>query len=320
MKEKRTISYGIVQTVHMIDSRLKVLRVVAAQGTVTAAAEAMNFSPSAVSHQLRTLSRDVGLPLVEQVGRGIRLTPAARILLDHADELYALWEEIRGELDSTDPEQVRSLRMCGFSTAASALLPHAAAQVRKSHPHCAVRIIEADPDECFELLLADQADLAVVISTETIPPRSDARFDQKPLLDDLLDLLVPADHPLAGKASVRLSDAAEEPWIMDRPGRTYRELVSTACAAAGFAPDVAHELSEWDTGAAVVAAGLAVLLIPRLARLADDDRIARVPLRGDPIPARHILTSVRRGSRGQPAIATALAALERIAAERMEPL
>lgn len=308
----------IMQNIRMIDRRLNVLRVVAACGTVTAAAEALNFSPSAVSAQVRSLSTELGVPLLEQDGRGVRLTESARTLLARAVDLYALWEEIRSELADADPDRVRSLRLCGFSTAASALLPYVAAQVRATYPHCTVRIIEADPEKCFELLLAQQADLAVVVATAAIPPRGDPRFDQESLLDDPLDLLVPADHALAHRASVLLSEAARESWIMDRPGRPNHGLVLTACAAAGFTPSVAHESTEWDTGAALVGAGLGVALIPRLARIPTGDRIVRVPLRGDPTPARHILTGVRRGSRGQPAIATALTALEDIASQRTE--
>lgn len=300
----------------MIDQRLTTLRVVAEQGTVTAAAETLSFSPSAVSHQLRSLSRELGVPLLERDGRGIRLTPAARLLLDRADELYARWHEIRSEMAAADPDQARSLRLCGFSTAASALLPYVAAQVRSTHPSCAVQIIEADPDECFDLLLAEQADLAVVVATAALPPSTDPRFDQESLLDDPLDLLVPADHRLATRSSVLLSEAAEEPWIMDRPGRPHHGLVLAACATAGFTPAVAHQVAQWDTGAALVGAGLGVALIPRLARVPTGDRIVRVPLRGDPSPARHLLTAVLSGNRRQPAIVTALTALEGIAARR----
>lgn len=297
----------------MIDRRLHVLRVVAQHGTVTAAAEALSFSPSAVSHQVRSLARDLGVTLLEQDGRGIRLTSAARVLLQHSDELFAHWEEIRAEVAKASPDRPTSLRLCGFSTAAAALLPRVATEVRNAHPRCTVRIIEADPEECFDLLLAEQVDLAVVIATESIPPRSDPRFDQESLLDDPLDLLVPDDHPLASRPSVLLSDAAGEPWIMDRPGRALHGLVLTACASAGFTPSIAHEIHEWDTGAALVGAGFGVSLVPRLARLPAGDRIVRVPLRGDPAPARHILTGVRRGSREQPAIASALSALRTLA-------
>lgn len=300
----------------MIDRRLHVLRVVAAQGTVTAAARALNYTPSAVSHQLRALSQHLGVTLVEPDGRGLRLTTAGRILLEHADELYGRWEEIRAELAESDPGHVGTLRLCGFSTAAAALLPRVAARVREQHPRSIVRIIEADPNDCFELLLTDQADVAVLVAMASMPPNSDPRFDQASLLDDPLDLLVSADHPLAVRSSVLLSEAADEPWILDRPGRPLHHLVQAACAAAGFSPSVAHEAADWDTGAALVDAGLGVCLIPRLARMPAGYRITRVPLRGDPAPARHLLTGIRRGSGRQPVIAAALNALQEIAAVR----
>lgn len=300
----------------MIDRRLHVLRVVAAQGTVTAAARALNYTPSAVSHQLRGLSQHLGVTLVEPAGRGLRLTAAGRILLEHADELYGRWEEIRAELAQSDPGHGGTLRLCGFSTAAAALLPRVAARVRATHPRGTVRIIEADPDDCFDLLLTEQADLAVVVAMASLPPKSDPRFDQASLLEDPLDLLVPGDHPLAGRSSVLLSEAADEPWILDRPDRPLRQLVQAACAAAGFSPSVAHEAAAWDTGAALVDAGLGVCLIPRLARLPAGYDITRVPLRGDPTPARHLLTGVRRGSGRQPMTATALTAIQEIAAAR----
>jgi len=312
-EEKQTFTNDIVQTDYMIDRRLHVLRVLASQGTVTAAAAALSYTPSAVSHQLRSLARDLDVDLLEQDGRGVRLTPAARVLLANADELYSRWEEIRGEVSAVEGERAGTLRLCGFSTAAAALLPDLAAYVMERYPRYTAHIIEADPEECFDLLVADKADLAVVVATPSLPPRSDPRFEQRPLLDDPLDLLLPADHTLAKRESILLSEAADEPWVLDRPGRPHRQLVLTACAAAGFSPAEAHQSAEWDTGAALVAAGLGVALVPRLARIPEDYRIARVPLRGDPTPARHVLTGVRRGSARQPIIADALSALHGIA-------
>ena len=292
------------------------LRVVAACGTVTGAAEALHYTPSAVSSQLRALGRELGVDLLVQDGRGIRLTPAARVLLEHADVLFSHWEQIRGDVAAAAAEGTGTLRLCGFSTAAAALLPGVAASIRAGHPRSRVRIIEADPEECFTLLLADEADLAVLVATAGIPSSTDPRFEQHYLLQDPLDLLVPEGHRLARETTVRLGDLAGEEWIMDRPGRPYHQLLQTACAAAGFSPAVTHIAAEWDTGAALVAAGLGIALIPRLAHLPAGYPIVRVPLRGDPTPARHILTGIRRGSAEQPLIAQALAALQRAARER----
>lgn len=313
MQRQQTAIPIIVQYDYMIDGRLRVLQLLAEHGTVTAVAQALNYTPSAVSHQLRTLSRDLQVTLLVQDGRRVRLTPAARTLLEHVDDLYARWETIRAEVDRSAGEATGALRMCGFSTAAAALLPFVARRVVETHPRVTVRIIEADPEDCFDLLLADQADLAVVVTTSSLPPSTDPRFDQQPLLDDPLDLLVPEHHRLAGRSSVLLSEAADEPWLLDRPGRPHHQLVLAACAAAGFTPTSAHEAAEWDTGAALVAAGFGVALVPRLARLPAGYPIVRVPLRGDPQPARHIVTGVRQGSRDHPVIADALDALEAVA-------
>ncbi|MGO1608208.1 MAG: LysR family transcriptional regulator, partial [Brevibacterium yomogidense] len=100
----------------MIDRRLTVLRMVAETGTVTATARALSYTPSAVSHQLKTLSEDLGVVVVEQHGRGMRLTHAGTVLLGHAHELSTRWEQMRGEiLEAGDEHQDDALRLCGFS-------------------------------------------------------------------------------------------------------------------------------------------------------------------------------------------------------------
>ena len=297
----------------MIDRRVRVLRMVATCGTVTGAAEALHYTPSAVSQQLRTLANDLGVELVVQDGRRIRLTPAARVLLDQTESLYARWEEIRGLVALADDEGGGALRLCGFSTAAAALLPRVAARLGETQPSWQVRIIEVEPKQCFDLLLADQADVAVVVATAELPSADDPRFELNQLLMDPLDLLLPENHRLAHEPYVQLTDLADEAWIMDRPGRPYHQLLQSACAAAGFTPAVAHHAAEWDTGAAMVAAGLGIALIPRLAHPPVGYPVVRVALSGEPAPSRRIVTGIRRGSREHPTIATALRTLAEVA-------
>ncbi len=281
------------------------LRVVARAGTITAAAHDLGYTPSAVSHQLRSLSRDLGVVLLEPEGRNVRLTAAASLLLRRSDALFAHWESIRGELHETAGGSTGRLSLAGFSTAASALLPPVATAAMREFPDSRIQIVEADPSVCVDMLLAGSVDVAVVVGTTGLPASDDPRFVQEPLMEDRLDLLVPAGHRLAGRASVLLAEAAEEGWIMDRPGSAHHELVASACLTAGFTPRHLHRVMEWDTGAALVAAGFGVALIPRLARLPGQDDLVRVPLRGDPTPARHVRTLVRGGTAQQPEIALA---------------
>ena len=297
----------------MIDHRLRVLRVLDELGTVSATAAALGYTPSAVSHQLRTLAKEVGATLLEPVGRGVRLTPAGRLLLDRADGLFAHWEQIRGDVQQAAGVASGHLRLAGFSTAASALLPAVVASAREAFPHTRTQIIEADPEVCFELLLAERADVAVVVASGPLPPSNDGRFEQQPLMVDSLDLMVPDGHWLAGREWVALADAADEEWILDRPGSPYFQLTMAACTSAGFTPDAVHEVVEWDTGAALVAAGFGVALVPRLARVPARSGVVRLPLRGPGAPVRHVRTSVRRGTSQQPEIAHALHELRRVA-------
>lgn len=290
----------------MIDSKLRVLQTVAHHGTVTAAAAALHYTPSAVSHQLRQLAGELGVELVRQSGRGIRLTAAAVTVLRHADVLFAQAERAYAELAAATENPSGSITLCGFSTAATHLLPPAAADLRDRFPDMRVRVIEAEPSRCFDLLQAGDADLALVTATAKTPPSSDQRFDQRPLLDDPLDLVVPNEHPLTARPAVTLADAADESWIVGRPDSTYHHLVLTACMAAGFSPNIAHYADEWDTGTALVAHNFGIILVPRLARLHDGWPVTRIPLHGEPAPARRIIAVTRLGSRDHPAVAAAL--------------
>jgi DNA-binding transcriptional LysR family regulator len=302
----------------MIDlRRLHVLRMLDEHGTVTAAAAALHLTPSAVSQQIRLLGRDLGVALLERVGRGVVLTPAARVLLGHADRLYAEWERALAEVPVATAGA--ALRLCAFPTALAGLLAPAAAHLRDASAQLQVELVEADNAECFELLLSGGADVAVVLPVPGTPPRDDPRFDQQPLLHDPFDLVVPAGHPLAAVDTVDLAAAADEPWIAADRGDDAA-LVLAACSAAGFAPRIAHRAQEWNAVVALVTHGFGVCLMPRLAPVPAHHGVVRIPLRGAPAPSRLVLSCVRRGSRGQGAIARAVAALTEVGRQFPLPL
>jgi DNA-binding transcriptional LysR family regulator len=250
----------------------------------------------------------------------VRLTAAASTLLTHADALAARWEHAQADLAAYRGTTVTGpLRLCGFSTAGAVLVPAAAAQLRRDHPQLVVRVYEAEPNRAFDLLSAADVDVAVVVATPDLPSAADPGFDQYRLYSEPLDLLVSSSHPLTAHPGAALADATDEAWIVGTPGTAYHQLVLLACAGAGFAPHIAHYADEWDTGAALVAHGFGVALVPRWAHLPADYPIVRLPL-SEPAPLRHILAAVRAGSADQPPIAAGLHALRTIAAgERSTP-
>lgn len=295
----------------MIDSRLRLLQMVDQLGTVTAAAHALHYTPSAASYRLRQLATEHRVTLLEPYGRGIRLTAAAHILLRHAAILAAQAERAQAELAAAAEEPGGVFTLCGFSTAATRLLPPVAARLRDERPEVEVRVIEAEPARCLDLLMTGDADVALVVATAEAPSESDPRFEQHALFDDPLDLIVPDDHPFTQRRRVTLRDARNERWILGRPDSAYHHLVDSACETAGFSPDVAHYADEWDTGTALVARHFGIILVPRLARVPSELPVARIPLHGDPAPIRRVISVTRRGSSSHPLVTGVLDDLAR---------
>ncbi|MEW2613006.1 LysR family transcriptional regulator [Streptomyces sp. NPDC047880] len=296
----------------MIDlRRLHVLRAVAHYGTVTAAARALHFTPSAASQQVRQLARDLGVDLLEPQGRGVRLTAAAESLLAHADAIQARWDQAELDLRADHGAPSGVLRVTGFPVAVSVLLAPMTARLRDLYPRLSVRITEAGVPESFDLLFEGETDLAVVEVTPYNPPLSDTRFVQQPLLDDPFDLVVPEGHRLAGRARVDLAEAAREAWIAPVQDSPCRPHVLSACGAAGFTPEVVHHALDWNVCAHLVAHGLGVALVPRLAQLSPQLPITRVRCTGN--PHRKLLACTRSGGHARPAVTAALAELRALA-------
>ncbi|GAB3702348.1 LysR family transcriptional regulator [Nocardiopsis oceani] len=291
---------------------MKALQAVAEHGTVTAAAAALNFTPSALSQQIGQLSTELGTDLLERQGRGVELTPAAHLLLHRAQEMSAFWEETKAQVAASTRAALGQLRFCGVSSAIAAYIAPAATRLRESHSGIETLIREEESADCYRLLAAEKTDIAVALPTPDSPHRSDARFDQQPLIDDPQDLLVPEGHPLA-RDGVQLSEAASDPWIAKRHDNDTHALLTVACASAGFTPRITHEAKEWYAVSALVSEGLGLCLIPRMVPLPADHRVVRVPLTGPARPSRRIITCVRRGSAQHPSVEAGLNALNRVA-------
>lgn len=306
-----------MQNVRMIDPRLITLRAFAECGTVHATAELTGYSPSAVSSQLRELQRSLGMELVVRSGRGLRLTETGRALVAGSDRLVAEWEQVRSEALTVGDATPTRLGLGGFSTAATNLLAPLAGTLHRAHPGMDVRVVEADPARCFELLLSEKIDLAVIVAMQATTV-DDHRFEQIPLLDDPLDVIVHAEHPLARSGPVDLADLAAEPWITGETGGVYHALFTAAFAAAGCTPRVVHHVIEWETSLALVEAGVGIGLLPRLAPSMGDRDVVRLRLSGPTRPLRKIVATVRAGAGEAPLMRFCLDTLSTTAARIVE--
>jgi DNA-binding transcriptional LysR family regulator len=295
--------------------KLRLLHELDRRGTIAATAEAMYLTPSAVSQQLAGLARDIGVPLLERRGRTVVLTGQARVLLSYAEGMRELAERTRAALDGWEDGTVGHVRVGALATGITTLAAPAIARLRQERPSLIVRVSEQEPVEALELLDGGEVEIAVTVDYPGAPSRQDARYRRIDLIDDVMDAVVPADHPLAGRRSVELAELAGETWVGAAASDACGHIVTGICAASGFAPDVRYYCREWDAVAALVAAGAGVALIPRSAQPLRPRGLAVLPVAGTPA-TRLLFALVRAGSEQDPGTAATLDALSAVAIVR----
>src|SRR5262245_14025080 len=193
--------------------RLRVLNAVSGTGSVSGAADSLHVTTSAVSQQLARLEREVGQPLVERQGRGIRLTEAGSVLAAHAARLLDEVERVEADLAGRRGVVAGTLTIAAFATAARGLLPPAMRALRAAHPGLSVRLNELEPPEAVPALRRGDVDIAIVQDWREAPLDLPEGLGRRQLLDDVFDAVLPADHPCAARKAVTMAELAGEQWI-----------------------------------------------------------------------------------------------------------
>ncbi|MET9405427.1 LysR family transcriptional regulator [Streptomyces sp. NPDC002935] len=293
----------------MLDlQRLRALHAVSVHGTVGAAAAALGYTPSAVSQQIAKLERETRTVLLERRGRGVRLTEQAEQLASTAQELLAIVERAETDLEERRGMPAGRLTVAAFASAARGLMPAVLADLAARHPALDTRLTEIDPHLSVDLVAKGAVDMAVAHDWDIAPLPAPPGVEQAVIGDDLCDLLVPAGHPFAGRASVRREDLGGQRWICQPPGRVCHDWLVRTLREAGHEPDIVHQAEENPTLIALVAAGLGVALVPRLGRGPLPAGVVEVPL--DPLPVRHLYALWRSGAARRPAIAETVRTLQ----------
>ncbi|GJF33112.1 LysR family transcriptional regulator [Kitasatospora sp. NE20-6] len=252
---------------HMIDlSRLRVLVAVAREGSITAAAEVLHYAQPSVSHQLAKLEAEAGVPLLQRMGRGIRLTEAGRLLVDRAESILAQVESVHAELDELAGLRAGRVRLAAFPSAMATLVPLAAARISAQHPGIQLTFVEAEPPDALSALRNNDVDVALIFEHGDPPQRDRRDTTMTPLLDEPLYMVTPADRSWDGPLA-ELATYAETRWIAGC--ERCRENLVAACGRAGFSPVVEFETDDYVAVQALVAAGLGVSLLPGLTLLAN---------------------------------------------------
>ncbi|GAA4903467.1 LysR family transcriptional regulator [Streptomonospora salina] len=282
--------------------RLRVLRDVARLGSMSAAASALSYSQPAISHHIARLEAEAGTPLVVRHARGVRITEAGRVLVEHADSALAALSEADEKVAAIAGLRAGRVRLSAFPTAVSGFVPEALAALRRRAADVRVLLSEAEPADALAALRAGETDIAVAFDYAEARSDPDSRLRFVPLMRDPVVLAVRDDHPAAGTRPVRLADLAVEPWASGC--RRCRDHLESRCRTAGFEPRVDFATDQYVAVQRLVACGVAVSALPDLAFACHSEPgVARVAL--PELGARRIYAAVSAGPR-PPAVAAML--------------
>ncbi|SEF13571.1 LysR substrate-binding domain-containing protein [Jiangella alba] len=288
--------------------RLRLLRELAYRDTIAAVAQALAYTPSAVSQQLAVLEREAGVPLLERTGRRVRLTPIARRLVTHTEAILGQLERAESSIAASKAQLTDVLRIGAFPSAARAILPPALAVLGRDHPGLEFTVVEADPVDAADLTRTGELDVALTHDYDHVPQPEHPALTSTVVLTEPLFLAStrpsdPAGHPLAS-----FRGAA---WVLGSPGTLCRLAAERICQAAGFEPRVRHQIDDFPTALALVAAGHGVAIVPGLATA---DPPAGLTFTQLPEHRRVALTH-RRGGELRPALAALRAAVTQAVAD-----
>jgi DNA-binding transcriptional LysR family regulator len=243
--------------------RLRAFALVVDLGSISAAADVLGYTQSAVSQQLAALEREVGTALLDRRQRPLHATHAGELLRPHVERVLAAVGGAQAALEDLRGG-TRRLRLAAFTSALSSFVPAAVRDLRRAHPQLVVQVLALETREAIERLRAGDADLAVVHHMPGVSVPETAGLQRRQLLVDDLRVVLPEGHRLARRDAVSLTDLQEEPLIVprrDTPAARFRSLVEHLCAQAGFVPRVAYELDDLPAVQAFVAAGIGVVLM-----------------------------------------------------------
>ena len=288
--------------------RLRLLRELADRGTLAEVAAALHHSPSSVSQQLALLEREVGVPLMTAVGRGVVLTPDGHLLAARAGEVLRILERAETEIADRASAITGAVRLAVFQSAALALLPQTLARMSSEHPGVRVEVVQHEPEQALRRTATRDFDLVVA---EQYPGHATARhdgLDRRPLVLDRLRLALPP-----GSAEQDIAATARLPWVMEPHGAASRHWAEQRCRAAGFEPDVRVESADLEVHVRLVESGNAVAILPDLVWAGRTTPARLLELPG--APQREVFTSARSAGADRPALKVLRSTLEAVAAE-----
>ncbi|GAA3476119.1 LysR family transcriptional regulator [Streptomyces yanii] len=292
-------------------TQLQAIRDVVATGSLRTAARRLGYSPSAISQQIASVERVLGVPLFERSPRSVRPTAAGAQLARRAVRLLADLEAAEDEMRSFAAAERGRLHLGSFWSAGFRLMPAVLTDFLRDRPHVDVRYEEGDPPVTLPAVTEGRLDLAVIFEYGTVPRNDPSDLERTLILEEPLYVLVPKKHRLARRRRIRVADLSAERWICYREDTDAARSLFHICAEGGFRPEVIFRTNDYNLPFELVRNGLGVAIVPELA-LSKSEDVHLIRL-ANPTHVRRVF-AVRRSGDPNPFLDQAVAVLRAAAA------
>lgn len=259
--------------------RLTLLRELRYRSTVTAVAEALHYTTSAVSQQLSLLEREVGTELLERKGRRVVLTEAGNVMADHAETILGAVEQASNAMEAMREGMRTTLTAGMWASVATGLLPTGIAKLSESAPGIEVRSVELVPEDTAGAVRDGSLDLSFIIDYSNYPMPRTQQLSRRSIGVERINVAVPKGTVATGATD--LAVLSSSPWILADRRSHFGRAARIAMRDAGFDPDVRHVVGEQSTSLALVAAGLGVTPVSDLGVPTVPDGVDIVPVHGE---------------------------------------
>ena len=290
------------------------LKAVVEEGTVLAAADRLGLTPSAVSQQLARLQREAGQPVLVRRGRNVVPTDAAEVLVRLAGQVEQLDEAARAELEHLTRDVSGPLVLSSFPTGVTGLLAPAFPPLQEHHPLLRLTVRELTPEGSLAALRRGEVDLSIVHDWTDHHMALPEALTARELGHDVVDLIAPHDHGLrlSRAGVVDMADLGGRDWVDDSPG-VFSDWLLSALHERSLDYRIAASVDTFPSKISLVAAGLGIVLMPRLGRPEMPETVVAIPVRNP--PTRRIMLAHRDSSVRRPAVESVVREIRRVWAD-----
>lgn len=258
--------------------QLRTLHSVLSTGSFAATARELGYTSAAVSQQIASLERSMGVVLFERGAHNVRPTRVAELIADRCRTIVTLLAQLEDEVTDLAAGSSGRLRLGTFPTASPSVIPRSLTRLQVEAPGAQVVLHEGKPDQLLPLLLNHELDVALAYEYTLLPRTWPPELRQVLLFDERLFLLVPAEHAVASAEYAPLSALRDETWIDSREGMPGSQVLARLAADAGFEPKVGFRTMNYEAIHGLVGAGLGLAVVAGLARRQHPNVVA-LPIR-----------------------------------------